>query len=283
LIERTLNISIPQPRFGISQGRLTQSNELQRFPSEAWQVEFREAQKLGFNFIELLTERKFNVENPVWNPAGRKEIKRLCKSKSFGIYSICLDYIIDHSLLDDPSKTTFRHVEDVFAVAGDLGCKVVLFPLLEKSNLQKDNLDQFIPIFRDLSVKASLYNFTICVESLLDSNKLLDFLEGVNKENVKAVFDTGNRVIQADCSDLHGEILSLGKYIKHVHVKDKNKYGENVILGTGLVDFRSVFSALNKINYDGPLNFETTRGSNPLKTAAFHMSLCNFFINEVSE
>ena len=272
-----------QTKFGISQGRLTPSDQLQRFPSEAWQLEFSNAQKLGITFIELLTERHLNKNNPVWSRSGRREIADVCAATSCEIYSICIDYIIDHSMLADVSKDTLNHVEEVFVVAADLGCEIVIFPLLEESNLDLNSVDQFVEIFRELSDKASKYNLTICVESLMKASDLVVFLERVDQDNVKAVFDTGNRVIESDGNDLHGEILRLNKFIKHVHIKDKNSEGENVILGTGLVDFRSVFSALREIDYPGPLNFETTRGRDPLKTAAFHIALCEFFKYEVSE
>ena len=46
---------VKNQKFGISQGRLTKSEQLQRFPSEDWQAEFYNAQKVGINFIELFT------------------------------------------------------------------------------------------------------------------------------------------------------------------------------------------------------------------------------------
>jgi len=266
-------------KFGVSQGRLTESNELQRFPAEAWQLEFINASKLGISFIELLTEREFNKNNPVWSNQGRKEIKDLAKANDCEIYSICVDYIINHSLLNDTNKDTLTHVEEVFSVASELGCSIVVLPLLEKSNIEKNNMNKFKEIFMYLSDKAEDFGITICIESLLNSQDFVKFLDMLGKKNVKAVFDTGNRASFNE--ELYSEILILDQHIEHVHIKDKNSKGENVILGTGLVNFRDVFAALKKINYIGPLNFETTRGVNPIKTAEFHINLCNFFSNEV--
>lgn len=260
-------------KFGISQGRLTESNELQRFPYESWQDEFSNASKLNISFIELLTERKYNKNNPVWSKNGREEIKNLCAANNLEIYSICVDYIIDHSLLNDKSSTT--HLEKIFRAASELGCKIVILPLLEESNIDANNSDQFIDILSYLSDKAQESGLIICIESILNSTDLAKFLGLLNKKNVKSVFDTGNRALET--RNLYSEITILKNYIAHVHIKDKDMYGENVILGTGLVNFSEIFSALNDINYKGPLNFETTRGSDPLKTAAFHINFCNFF------
>jgi len=265
-------------KFGISQGRLTESNELQRFPYESWQDEFSNASKLNISFIELLTERKYNKNNPVWSKNGREEIKNLCAANNLEIYSICVDYIIDHSLLNDKSSTT--HLEKIFMAASELGCKIVILPLLEESNIDANNSDQFIDILNYLSDKAQESGLIICIESILNSTDLAKFLGLLNKKNVKSVFDTGNRALKT--RNLYSEITILKNYIAHVHIKDKDMYGENVILGTGLVNFSEIFSALHDINYKGPLNFETTRGSDPLKTAAFHINFCNFFTDNAN-
>ena len=260
-------------KFGISQGRLTESNELQRFPYESWQDEFSNASKLNISFIELLTERKYNKDNPVWSENGRQEIQNLCVSNNLEIYSICVDYIIDHSLVNKEASKT--HVENIFIAASELGCRIVILPLLEESNLDANNSEKFIDVLSYLSDKAEEYGLIICIESVLNSTDLVNFLDLLNKRNIRSVFDTGNRALET--SDLYSEIIILKNYISHVHIKDKDINGENVILGTGLVNFSEIFSALSEINYKGPLNFETTRGSNPLKTAAFHINFCNFF------
>ena len=43
-------------KFGATQGRLTKSPELQRFPSESWQLEFPNASKLGICFFLVKVE-----------------------------------------------------------------------------------------------------------------------------------------------------------------------------------------------------------------------------------
>ena len=134
-------------KFGISQGRLTESNELQRFPSEAWQKEFSNASSLGISFIELLDEREFNKDNPIWSKEGRDEIKDIANKNNCEIYSICIDYIINHSLLDDQNGDTLKHVEDIFDAASKLGSSVIIFPLLEESNIDVHNIEAYSKIF----------------------------------------------------------------------------------------------------------------------------------------
>ena len=268
--------------FGIVQGRLTvpPNGQLQWFPQDSWQNEFSTAEKVGIQFIELLTERQFNPNNPFWTESGRTKLKAVNEKTGRWLYSSCTDYIIDHSILDDPTRETKKHVQKFLKASTDLGCKVVVLPLLEQSDLNTSTLRAMVPIICELAQYAANLQILICIESLLEGKFLRQFLEQVNEANVKCVFDTGNRVV--DNPDLAPEIRMLGDWIAHVHIKDKNASGENVLLGTGRVNFLEVFKALKEINYNGPLVFETTRGTDPVEAAVFHMATCNFFSREAN-
>ena len=262
-------------KYGIVQGRLskTPNNELQWFPQKSWKQEFVHASNININFIELLVEREFNKQNPFWTKKGRQEICEAHVENNLNIYSICNDYIINHSLINcEVQKEIINFIE----LTAKINCKKIILPLLEKSSLNMETFDNYVLIVKKISKVASEYNIKICIESLLTGSRVKDFIEKIDEENVKLVFDTGNRVLENP--NLESEIMLLDNLIEHVHIKDKNIKSENVLLGTGLVNFEKIFLALNKINYKGPYVFETTRGINPIKTAEYHMSLCNFFI-----
>ena len=276
-----IQINKNSPIFGIIQGRLSQApaNQLQWFPQNCWRDEFHNAKKLGIDFIELLDENSYNKDNPIWSDSGRSQLKSVSKKTGRQLYSICTDFIMANSLLDDKGNTiTKGHVKKLIDHAGELGCKVVVLPLFEESILSVSTTHFFIPIIKDFAKYAAQLNINICIESLLDGPNLKIFLESINESNVGCVFDTGNRVV--DNPQLDEEIKLLGDWITHVHIKDKNYVGENVLLGTGLVNFAKVFEALVEIRYEGPLVFETTRGTDPLVTASYHIEICNFFLHE---
>ena len=263
--------------YGFSQGRLTRSpnHQLQWFPQDKWREEFSYAAKLGCSFIELLIERERNNRNPVWSPSGRTEILHQFTKNGLTPHSLCFDYIIDHSIINDIDKTTYASLIECLTIAAELKCKVVILPLMEASSLTIENMKDMANLLTKVGLTAKSYEISLCIEALLPAEELNKFLNIINMKHVKAVFDTGNRVVES--FNLKQEIIKLAKNIGHVHIKDKNKFGENVVLGSGLVDFCEVFEALNAISYQGPLNFETHRGASPLYTAEHNITLCEFF------
>ncbi|MDB2595208.1 sugar phosphate isomerase/epimerase [Pseudomonadales bacterium] len=266
-------------KFGVSQGRLVlpENGELQCFPQSNWQKEFEIAGRVGLDFIELLVERQPNKSNPFWSQDGRKSIRQAGLENGVEIYSCCFDYVIDHDLANQ-NKTYKVELIDFFKACEDLSIPLIVLPLLERSDLTKETYKQYVPLIQEIADRFLSKATNLCIESLLPAPDLLAFLELVDRKNVSCVYDSGNRIALG--ADLESEILLLNDWIKHFHIKDKNALGENVILGTGLVDFRSVFGALRDIDYRGRFNFETTRGQIAEKTMAYHYYLSKFFFEE---
>lgn len=264
--------------YGIIQGRLTQSPPgcLQWFPQAQWDLEFSAAASLGFSFLELIAERKTNSENPIWHEDGRQKIKSLCDENKLFVYTLCDDYVVDH---DIRSTTVLENTLKTLDIASQLGAQKFILPLFEHSEITENNLSEFATALHAIAASAKSKNIMLCLETLLDGKIFLKLVEIINHPNLFCVFDTGNRVNLAQ--DLSQEVLILNKLIQHVHVKDKNKKGENVLLGTGQVNFHDFFLHLNKINYQGCYTFETTRGRDPLKTAKFNKAFVDFFRDEV--
>ena len=263
--------------FGIIQGRLTKSNELQAFPSNNWKNEFTLAKELKFSFIELLTEREHNKNNPFWSLEGIKNYKKLIFENSLINYSVCADYIINNSLIGKDSILHNKYLDNFIEKCILMQCQVIILPFLEKNEFSENNISQYVEILKRLSNKISNFNIIICIETLLDARNLKEFLLKIDKENIKCVYDTGNRAMLKNNLDF--EINHLNNMIGHVHIKDKNLKGENVMLGKGNVNFDEAFKAFKKIDYSGPYVFETTRGSDPVETASFNLKFCNHFLN----
>jgi sugar phosphate isomerase/epimerase len=261
-------------RFGMVQGRLTQSPSgcLQWFPQDSWEDEFSTASSIGVNYIELIAEVQHNSENPIWTDGGISKIKQLVKDNDLTLHALCNDYIVEHSFL---GEDVVQQNIDLLEQGKKLGVEKYIMPFFESSELTTENMQEYIEPLKRIAKVADDAGIMVCLETILTGSELLKLLGLIDMPNVKAVYDTGNRV--AFGHDLAGDIRLLGDAIAHVHIKDKNSVNENVLLGTGLVNFESVFYALNDINYAGPYTFETTRGSNPINTAKYNMNLVNFF------
>ncbi len=263
-------------RFGAVQGRLIQSppGELQWFPQDSWESEFFIAPALGVDYIELIVERNHNPANPVWSDDGVTRLQALVARNGLSLHAICNDYIIDHRLPGDRSvlEQNFRLLEQ----GRKLGCEKQIMPLFESSELTVSNSDSFIEPLRAIAHRAAQNGIVVCLETILTGSELIVLLDQLKQPNIKIVYDTGNRV--AFGHDLPADIRLLGKdRIAHVHIKDKNAANQNVLLGTGLVNFQAVFEALADIGYEGPFTFETQRGKNPVRTARYNIDVVSYF------
>ena len=266
--------------YGIVQGRLIKppGNELQWFPHKEWEKEFDLASQVGLNYIELIAERQHNDYNPLWDEYGIEKIKKLVAKNKLYLHAFCNDYIIDHCLIK--STKVIDQTLNLISKGNKLGLEKLIFPLFEKSEMTRSNYKDYRGALTEVGDAALENNMSICLETILNGEHLLEVMKYLNHPNICCVFDTGNRI--AFGHDIYSDIILLGDYIKHVHIKDKNDSDENVLLGTGKVNFHKVFQSLSEIKYYGPYTFETTRGRNPVETAKYNLSLAKFFINDTS-
>ena len=116
----------------------------------------------------------------------------------------------------------------------------------------------------------------MCAEQKLDllmetgqerADALLQFLQALNAPNVYVNFDPANMILYG-AGDPIDAIRTLGKHIRHVHVKDATAsskpgqdWGEEVPFGTGQVGAKRFLDALHSVGYRGPLVIEREAGS----------------------
>lgn len=263
-------------RFGMVQGRLIQSppSHLQWFPQNFWEAEFFIASAIGIDYIELIAERNHNPNNPIWRDAGIDRIKELVQRNNLSLHALCNDYVVDHSLPGNPE--VIEQNMCLIERGKLLGCEKYILPLFEQSELTSNNASDFIEPLRVIAERARECGMVVCIETILDGTQLISLLERIDHPNIAAVYDTGNRV--AFGHDLPGDIRLLGRdRIALVHIKDKNADNQNVLLGTGLVNFQTLFEALADIGYDGPYTLESQRGRDPVRTARYNLEVVSFF------
>lgn len=270
--------------IGIIQGRLTASGgKLQCFPYGKWKEEFFVARSLGFDCIELIVERKLGAPNPLWDAQGVRELIAVSKESGVRAFSLCDDQIMDAGLLAGDGEEARGCFETLVRLIGQLkllGASRLVLPFLEEASV-KENREAFLSVrsyLEKLLPIAEEAGVEIMLENDLPTPMLKDLVSTTGGK-IGVCYDTGNRT----WFGFHPgeEIVELGSLIRHVHIKDKDAEGKNVMLGTGTVDFQAVFSGLRKIEYDGPLILETSRGQEDVQAGRENLAFTRRFLETV--
>jgi sugar phosphate isomerase/epimerase len=248
--------------IAMTQGRLTHAGgALQQFPNGKWEEEFTVANDIGFTAIELLIDGEYNPENPIWLEDGAEQIKVASEKAGIKTISMCIDPMM-RSPITNPDevlrKKSMENLNYVLQQCAKIGVTKVVLPFLEGGSL-KDSPEKFvlaIEMLKSITPNTRKDNITLLIESDLPTSKLIEFVDTAG-EGVAICHDTGNR---ASMGFPINEIGELGDRIEHVHIKDKDKGGANVMLGTGKVDFSKSLQALKNISYNGMFTLETFRG-----------------------
>ena len=86
-------------------------------------------------------------------------------------------------------------------------------------------------------------------------------IRDVNMPNLGVGLDTANLILYGKANPVDA-VAILGSHVRSVHAKDgrwptdPDKLGDEVLIGTGLVDFQKVFSGLRKAGYTGAITIE---------------------------
>ena len=86
-------------------------------------------------------------------------------------------------------------------------------------------------------------------------------IRDVNLPNLGVGLDTANLILYGKANPVDAVDI-LGKHVRSVHAKDgkwptdPSKLGEEVLIGKGLVDFKTVFTKLHNLGYTGAITIE---------------------------
>ncbi|MFH1616598.1 MAG: sugar phosphate isomerase/epimerase family protein [Planctomycetota bacterium] len=269
-------------KIGIMQGRLLPKDvkRYQVFPAEKWEEEFELCRECGFSAMELL----FDVDNYSYNPlldkAGRDKINRLSEVTGVCVSSVCADFFKKYGLFEKSLQVKEGNLfmlKRLIEACEAVRCKSILIPFVEGSDIcsTKDRQD----IIKAMELVGGLlerYGVNLCFETTLRWSEISGLMEEIGHTNLRVYYDTGNSAyLRYEPAE---EIRRLSKWIGGVHIKDRDKEGNNVLLGTGLVDFSACFAALKEIDYRGSYILETTMGQEPVETARMHLKFVKTFL-----
>lgn len=256
--------------YGIMQGRLTPSKGrgIQFFPFDNWKNEFIIASRLGINEIEFIFDYEKFESNPLWTKDGVNEVKSIISSTGVKIKSLCFDYFmrrpfykysgIERENVREENKVFLIHIIEAMS---QIGGELVEIPAVDNSSLTTSDEKELFAVFIKEILKETEPNYSnikIGLETDLDIENFVDFIDGISSKRLGANYDSGNS--SGLGYDLYKEVTHLQHRILNIHIKDRIYKGTTVPLGTGSADFDSLFKGLNEIGYSNSFIIQAARG-----------------------
>ncbi len=160
------------------------------------------------------------------------------------------------------------NIQAVATLATRLGLRLVTF---HAGFLPHEPADpDFVKLMGRMRQVADLFGgvgIQLGLETGQETAETLDgFLAQLDRANVGVNFDPANMLLY-DKGDPIQALERLGRWLRQVHLKDANRtttpgtWGEEVVVGTGQVDWRTFFRTLAKLGYQGDLCIEREAGT----------------------
>ena len=212
----------------------------------------------GFDFIETPSLDPSSI-----NPAVTA---RLLEQAGIGIaFSMGLDFDSDISSCDpEKEKRGKALLLDAVSVCRDCGGNSIagiLYSGFGKYFTQptEDGIRRSAEILHEVAEEAAKSDITLCLEVVnhYETNICNTAAQGVemcklvDSPNVKVHLDVYHMNIEE--SDIPSAIIDAGPHIGYFHTGDSHRG----YLGTGSIDLQSVFRALVRAKYEGPITFES--------------------------
>jgi hexulose-6-phosphate isomerase len=245
------------------QGRLVppEPDRFQAFPRSHWRDEFLLAAKVPLDYIEWIVDEYGADVNPLFSIGGVSDLLSLSRTSGVRIRSVCADYFMDNplvrcSLEEYRQRETVLH--DLIRRSGMLGVNRIVLPFVDASSMKTDDDQQrVITVVSNAVPIASDHNVELHLETDLDAPGFARFLQKLPFESVGVNYDSGNSASLGYKVD--DEFQAYGSRIRSVHIKDRVRGGGTVPLGTGNADFPALFSAMQKVGYQGDITLQVAR------------------------
>lgn len=170
-----------------------------------------------------------------------------------------------------PDSTWEENWENVQATAGlaqRLGLRLVTFHAgflpHDESEPEFEKLQHRIRLVADLfAAKGIDLAFETGQET---ADTLAAFLEKLGRANVGVNFDPANMLLY-DKGNPIDALRTLGRWVRQCHLKDANRtrtpgtWGDEVVVGTGQVDWQAFFGVLREVGFNGDCCIEREAGT----------------------
>jgi len=169
---------------------------------------------------------------------------------------------------DSTWAQNWKNIQATAALAQKLGLKLVTFHAgflpHEEEDPRSAKLRQRLIEIADVFAAR---NIMLALETGQETAAVLvDFLQKLTRPNVGVNFDPANMILYNKGNPIEA-LRTLGPWIRQVHIKDARRtnvpgtWGEEVVAGTGEVDWPEFFSALDQVTFNGNMCIEREAGN----------------------
>jgi len=264
------------------QGRLLPKYQgrYQAFPKGMWQEEFRMARDLNLDLIEFILDYNDVENNPLINKYGIKEIISIIENTGVGVQTICADYFMEAPLHSSNIRLVKRSQNILLKLldnAINLGVTDIVIPCVDHSSLKdQKSIDRLIKNLSPILKNIEKSNINLSLETDLDPTSFINLLNRFQSNHIKVNYDIGNS--SALGYDFIEELVTYGKHISVIHIKDRVRKGRSVPLGEGDADFRKFFTKLKLYGYKGPFIMQAFRDDEGIEIFKKQLSFIKPFI-----
>jgi Sugar phosphate isomerases/epimerases len=226
---------------------------------------FSVASDLGYNGIEIrgIADEIYAPKIEIFSKANIEKTKA-----KFAKAHIEIPILTTGAYLcgNDNIESAEFEVKDYVMLAQSLGVKYVRV-LGEKDphpdiEMSKDDFDALCGRYSELCKFAAAHDVGLLIETngfLAETAHMKALMERVNLPNAGVIWDI-HHPFRFYGESIETTVANIGKYIKHVHVKDSVK-GSNgkityMLTGYGDVPVSDALKAMSDIGYDGYVSYE---------------------------
>jgi len=217
------------------------------------------ARDLKFEGIELhnIHNRLFTDKDGAFHDYAAAKTTRMLYEMKLSIP--CIDSICDCGDVDT-FEETLNEIRECMKIAKNLKIPAVRVRAIGKGDEEKA-FENAKRVVENVLQEAEDTGITLLVETsgiFCNTAKLLELLNFFACDNLAALWDMYSTFFKGS-EDAETTIKNLGAYVKHVHIKDAAKNGNDIefcLMGEGEMPVEEMMLALRSVNYDGFVSLE---------------------------
>lgn len=229
-----------------------------RFDAEGIRLSVEKTKQAGFDLIEfpLMDPFAFDVD------AAKSALAEheLAVSASLGLSEATDITSADPAVVKAGEELLLRAVDVVAELGGENFCGVIYSAMKKYMEpVTAEGLESSRRTIARVADHAAERGIAVSLEVvnryetnvLNTARQALGYLAEVDRPNLGIHLDTYHMNIEE--SDMFAPVLDAAPALRYVHIGESHRG----YLGTGTVDFDTFFKALGRIDYDGPIVFES--------------------------